>query len=992
MPSNYAAIRREKSEDYVELAEKVSEQLLSRQYADRAHFVFELLQNAEDALRRRRDGEVPRRVRLSLEKDAVRFSHFGSPFDEKDVRAVCEILVSTKDEETDIGHFGIGFKAVGAVTDRPKIHSGDERFAIERYVLPFCIPATDLQRDETLITLPLRDGDAIDDIARQLACLGDERTLLFLREIDEIEWSVEDGGSGCYRRETTDEGEDVRRVRLFGEVDGEETSEEVWLVFSREVYNDGRHARHVEVAFRVETDEAGRDVIVPVHGQHLVAFFPTAMRTDVGILVQGPYVTTPSRDRVQWADERNHRLVAETADLLVYALRHLRDRRLLTARVLNVLPLSRSRFPDGSHFAPLFDAVKDAIASERLLPMYRGGYVPASQARLTSNEDLRERVSREQLAKLLGEDEPVAWLSAEITRSATPELYSHLTDEQGVREFNAKALLMRLDKQFIENQSDWWIARLYGFLGRGDTWEECEYFLYDVPFIRLEDDTHTAPGDEADAFLPTVPPSGYPNTVHAAVCNTRPAWDFLAESVGLRTPDLVDDIESDVLPRYRETDFVIAEDEYVADLQRFLSVYAADSGERQRRLVAALSDTPFVLAADAATCEQSFVRPGGAYLATDRFRALFDGVPGVLLVDDSLDWKEVTELLRACGAGRTLAPVDVSHRFTHDQRREVRRRASERRITHHYGETVMDWEFRGLRGLLEHFPELSPEDAKDRARILWDALREADRDSFRGRYSWFYRTRRLGVFDSASVRLLNEAAWVPDGSGGLRPPADVLFDSLDWEGNQFLQSIIKFRTAPPRRPYFEAAARARQAGYSEDEIAAWIDQGMKSRQEAEAGGERSATPRTGGGQPPRPSFIGVKRESEPTEEGSREHERRMGVEDHAIDFILQRNPSLKRTPTNNPGFDLYEPGDDGEPVRWIEVKALSGEWESNVTLSHTQFDYAREKGDRYWLYVVEHAGTERPKIRKINDPAGWDSTYTFDHGWRAAAEGTDGDD
>ena len=715
MPSDYAAIRGEKPENYVELAERVSEELLSRQYADRAHFVFELLQNAEDALRRRPDGEVPRRVRLSLEKDAVRFSHFGSPFDGKDVRAVCEILVSTKDEETDIGHFGIGFKAVGAVTDRPEIHSGDEHFAIERYVLPFGIPATDLQRDETLITLPLRDGDATDDIARQLACLGDERTLLFLREIDEIEWSVEDGGSGSYRRDTADEGEGVRRVRLFGEVDGEETSEEVWLVFSREVYNDGRHARHVEVAFRVETDKAGRDVIVPIHGQHLVVFFPTAMRTDVGILVQGPYVTTPSRDNVQWADERNHRLVAETADQLVDALRHLRDRRLLTARVLGALPLSRSRYPDGSPFAPLFDAVKDAVASERLLPAYRGGYVPASQARLTSNEDLRNLVSRGQLAELLGEDEPVAWLAPEISRNETRVLYGYLTDEQDVRELNTDDLLQGLCKQFIENQRDWWIARLYGFLGRGDTWEECEYLLYDVPFIRLEDGTHTAPGDEADAFLPTALPSAYPNTVHPAVCNTRPAWEFLVESVGLRTPDLVDDIVSDVLPQYREAGFTIAEDEYVADLQRFLSAHATDSRERRQRLVEALRGTPFVLAADAATCEQSFVRPADAYLATARLRALFDGVPGVLLVDDSLDRKEVTDLLGACGVWRALAPVDVGHRFTHDQRREVRRRVGgEWDITLHRGETVTDWEFRGLRGLFEYLRELSREDAEDR--------------------------------------------------------------------------------------------------------------------------------------------------------------------------------------------------------------------------------------------------------------------------------------
>ena len=403
-----------------------------------------------------------------------------------------------------------------------------------------------------------------------------------------------------------------------------------------------------------------------------------------------------------------------------------------------------------------------------------------------------------------------------------------------------------------------------------------------------------------------------------------------------------------------------------------MSVYATDSRERSRRLVAALRDTPFVLAADAATCEQSFVRPADAYLATDRLRALFDGVPGVLLVDDLLDWKEVTDLLRACEVWRALAPVDVGHRFTQDQRRVVRRRAGrEWEITPHRGETVMDWEFRGLRGLLEYLRELSREDAEDRARILWDALRGADQRWFTGRYQWFYRKWHSGRLDSASVRLLNETAWVPDRSGQLCPPGDVLFESLDWTRHQFLQSIIKFRRpAPLRRPDFEATARARQAGYSEDDIAAWIDQGMKSRQRAEAGGERSSTPRTGGGQPPRRSFIGVERESEPTEEGSREHERRMGLEEAAIESILRSERDLEPTPPGNPGYDLYEPGGDGEPVRWIEVKALSGEWESNVTLSHTQFGLAREEGEAYWLYVVEHAGTNGARIVRMQNPGG----------------------
>ena len=117
MPSDYARIYREKSKDYVELAERVGNHLAGL-YSDRTHFVYELLQNAEDALR---PADGPRRVRFSLGEDVFRFSHFGRGFDEEDVRAICDILVTTKFETTDIGHFGIGFKSVRAITDRPEV-------------------------------------------------------------------------------------------------------------------------------------------------------------------------------------------------------------------------------------------------------------------------------------------------------------------------------------------------------------------------------------------------------------------------------------------------------------------------------------------------------------------------------------------------------------------------------------------------------------------------------------------------------------------------------------------------------------------------------------------------------------------------------------------------------------------------------------------------------------------------------------------------------
>src|SRR4029077_14839938 len=124
----------------------------------RTHFIFELLQNAEDALARRTRWVGSRSVRFHLTERALRVSHFGRPFDDPDVRGICGIDESTKDL-TAIGRFGIGFKSVYAFTDRPEGHSGDEDFAIESYVWPCAVSSIARDADETVFVLPFKPDD-----------------------------------------------------------------------------------------------------------------------------------------------------------------------------------------------------------------------------------------------------------------------------------------------------------------------------------------------------------------------------------------------------------------------------------------------------------------------------------------------------------------------------------------------------------------------------------------------------------------------------------------------------------------------------------------------------------------------------------------------------------------------------------------------------------------------------------------------------------------
>ncbi len=231
------------------------------------------------------------------------------------------------------------------------------------------------------------------------------RVLLFLRSIARLRLNGAGVPSTVVERTMTPGPGGRRHVTLSG---GPGRREE-WLVWSRRAEGLGRGERPgqgdgseqvappVEVAFR---REGGR--LVPCDSSPLVVFFPTEKETFLGFLAQGPYRTTPARDNVPGQDPSNQVLVAETAALLCDVLRQLRDEELLTAEVLQALPLDAARFAPGTMFAPLFDAVADLLAAEPLVPVAGGGYGVATELELADRPEVRELLTPGQLGTLLG--------------------------------------------------------------------------------------------------------------------------------------------------------------------------------------------------------------------------------------------------------------------------------------------------------------------------------------------------------------------------------------------------------------------------------------------------------------------------------------------------------------------------------------------------------------------------------------------------------------
>lgn len=1083
MASNYMAIYEENRESYGTKGAQKSGRLAADLYDDRTHFIFELLQNAEDSLGRRMGWLGERKIEFALSQNQLRFSHFGKPFDEADVRSVCEIAESTKDESS-IGRFGLGFKSVYTITDLPEIHSGDEDFAIENYVFPKRLERTVRKVDETQIILPLRSEDLsiAQDIARGLRQLG-PGSLLFLRHINEINWSIEGGASGFYLRTLPETlGPNVQRTTVIGNEDDQTEIEQNWLVFHRDVFSAERNkVGQVEIAFLLIADKdiPSRWVVQPLAKSPLVVFFPTVVESHLGFLVQGPYQTTPSRDNIPLGEPWNQYLVKETSSLLVEAMHWMRDHEMLGVSTLRCLPLDRNKFPKDSRFGPMFDIVRQAFQEQELLPTFDGRYVAAHQVKLARTQELRDLLSTEQVAALFGSGS-AAWLSGNITQDKTPDIRQYLMRELGIDEITPTKLVPSLSKSFLEAQTDNWVLRLYEFLS-GQEKALCRH-LDTVPLIRLEDGTHVVAHEngKAKAFLPSTIATSFP-TMRSAVCATHEVRLFL-NSLGIDEPDPVDDVIWNIIPKYLLQEVNVDEEAYTADIERICLAFTTDSTAQKEKLRSALRNTDFVMAVDTGDGKTTLCKPGNVYIATDRLQQLFAGVPDILIVNNEygcLHGENIRDLLVSCGASRYLFPQAIKSGLGGAEKAQIRQEAGLERAS--WQSQPEDFTLRGLKNLLVYLPNLKSEAAAARMKVLWEALSDLEArgtTAFYGSYRWGYsHETKTARFDAAFIRTLNQAAWVPNSGGELESPGLVVFDTLGWKPNQFLLTKIAFK--PPiidqlakevgidpaildllrRDPSVVAELTSRLKANQTREAELPIDVGRKVEETSTDGVYDDAMDLYGDDMPSIPlgtldpvgndtfdasvrrsgqgssnsgslqggsigsgsvydgpgghGFSGYKGSEKSGRIGKRtsghgggrpfisyvgthpndaysdglDHAQRMQIEARAIDLIIGLEPALLRTSESNPGFDLYEVDSCDRQIRWVEVKSMTGSLEDRpVGLSHTQFNYARERGDAYWLYMVEYT-TDPAKVRlfKIQNPVAHARTFTFDHGWREIA-------
>ena len=809
MASDYDRICRDNLEEYGKGTRHLS--FLERLYSERTHFIFELLQNAEDA--------HARRVKFDLRADRLEVWHDGRLFDEKDVRGVCGIGEGTKENDlTQIGKFGIGFKSVYAFTIHPEIHCGDEHFAIEKYIRPRGLSHVQVPSPwTTLIVLPFNRPDvssvlACVEIALRLANLN-SRTLLFLRHIQEIEWASASGSGGCYLRQEVPCGP-ARRVSVIGQTADRE-DEATWLLFEAPVASDASPGPlHVEAAFKIALNEkTGKEDVVAVEGSELSVFFPTEKLTGLGVVIQGPYRTTPARDNIPKDDAWNTKLVAATADLVASTLAFLRDMRLLTVGALQTLPLRQADFLPGSMFRPIFDAVAQALKTQPLVPSDSGDYVTAAQARISRGSELRKLFPADVLSALQGGAAPLQWVTAEITEARTPDLYQYCRQVLQIEEITPESVVRQLNRAFLEGRSDDWLTGFYEFLAEQEAlWRKPRWSgetpgpARAVPIIRLEDCTHVPPfkKDGSPAAYLTAPfeAEGVP-IIRRTIVDHEASREFL-KKLGFGEFDTLAMLQTLVLSKYQASGLV-GENQNLLDI-RFIKRALQETKNEEKRgaILAVTRDTALVWTVNAGNQPGRYVKPGEAYIQSDELATYFKGNPSAWLLSTRYP-QELEETLEDLGVSRTIRVQRP------DRKRDWQGYVRLDGYPYRRGANGFDPSVKvdGLTWAVGH-PNT------DRSRYVWNSIavrnardvlgtvEESSRNDFR-------YVSSSTVYSDMGKALVN-SVWLPSGAGFLKP-SQITLDDLpaDFERDSTLATQLGMKVN-------EIAALAQKVGIEMEAI------------------------------------------------------------------------------------------------------------------------------------------------------------------------------
>lgn len=813
--------------------------MVVNKYSDQAHFIYELLQNADDV--------QATSVRFILEPDQLIFAHNGlrhfsvsdpdtTKIDKEngrrgDINAITAIGNSNKTTEESIGKFGVGFKAVFQYTSTPHIYDPNFQFRIENLIVPVLLNQDfpGRRQNETLFMFPFDHPEqealeACNDIERKLRNLL--HPLLFLTNLKKIEFKTPNT-DGLYEKKVQETREidstTVERVVSTYKVGEQVSNDELWLFSRRDEKN-----RKYSVGFF--TDQEGQ--LRPVNHLPAFCFFPTKKSTDLKFIIHAPFWLTDSREGIR-ADnlrsrEHNGKMISLLSELAADALVYLRDIgteksiRLINDRILDLIPIGEENFTklentDEVSFLPFYQAIEKKFRSEALLPS-KNGYVRSENAYWADTTQLTQLFSDEQLG-LITDNPKAQWVFVTRGRGSAPDNIREFVDLSIRTYLNDKVIregrgdwdpirhcstepIRGISKSFIKQQTTDWLCEFYKWLSDRPprmSWAKKAPIFWDVngqAVAAFDSD------EKLILFLPTedVDMSNY-TVVHPDLLNNKDIRKFIIEEMKVKEPLLEDRINNIILPRYENGEAVSIE-EADSHFKLFYQHYCEclkEGDEKVDEFIDLIKDYEF-LTYECPHDQQP--RRGAAssmYFPTSELQSFLETKEDSRFVQEEKYQELIGKSKKSIYLESFLNELGVKREISiYEQEIDASSRNFSSFTSNGFPIRYFEKIIEGCRELIAYIVENKD---KEKSCILWKHLKEVEdiNENITGKSK--YRKSHKGnkeyeePFESSDAVLLRNEPWILDSEGEFKSAKELNVESLAGEydrSSEGAERLIKF--------------------------------------------------------------------------------------------------------------------------------------------------------------------------------------------------------
>ena len=748
------------------------DKLLSKLYRDSSHFVFELLQNAEDA--------NAKKVKFHLSSEKIIFTHDGADFNFDDLNSITSINKSTKvDDYTKIGEHGVGFKSVLSLTNSPIVRSGNVEFVIKDIVLPVI---KSYQGKNTEIILPFnRKGLNIDQVVsniyNKISDIG-LRNILFLNKIQTIEWEFEEN-SGVYTKTEQNNYLDQpvsRRTISYNKNTNSETinSKEIYLVFSEKINIDGKNLQS-DIAYAIDNND-GKDFIAEIDNSKVSVFFETEHETHLNFLIQAMFSTTTTREGIPLNPENseNITLLDHIGNITANSLEILKKLNLYTTEVLGMMPLEADENPIPN---VIYEKIKDKLVSgAELLPNKFESFGNIQNTLLTSHW-INKLFNKDQINILFEK----SYFVDNCYNVHSGGLYLFLRDDIDLEVIDLNVLSTSLSKDFFENQTDEWMMHFYKEIYTIESfWKE----QLDRKFlIRGEDGKHynalDENGDEEIYFYSNDNTHEFP-TIRKIFCEEEKIVEIFKE-LGVKEFDELSYIKKYILKKYTEDDIQISSAEFRSHFKMINEYYEKINSDSEGSYTDAtnfldLLRTRMLFPADFnhAGVEnnekwakvQSLYFPNG--LIEEYFKESRTSIAFVKQndLDEIPEYKELLTKLNV----NTVLKLEP-HTLQYSEKYQIISQQGKKAYS--LGEKNTNWTFRDLNKTLE---SINP----NKSKLIWESIANLTEDYYTASFDYFYYNRQhYARHTSHFLNLLNDHPWLYLQEGTAYKPSEILYEDLD---------------------------------------------------------------------------------------------------------------------------------------------------------------------------------------------------------------------